>query len=379
MSFFYLLWYTKNKNFWRIFSLAIKKRSNVIDIMKGIGILLVILGHCMPYENPLNRFIYSFHMPLFFMISGYLYNEKYIDKQKEYILSKLKMFLIYFIIPLCVFVFINNFLYNMGFYTNIYESQLPNHSNISETILFIIKSTFYLQSLSAMSGFLWFIRTLCVVLIIFNFSNKLFKNNIIYNQILLSIVSIILFYSLKIIFNDNLFLNIFLAYPFIVLGYLFNKNKDIFDKISKKYISPLLLLFFILITSTFPHNRIDFYGSLLDNLPLLLSVNVIMFIVITLISKEINNWKHNKHIIFIGRNSILFLIIHGLILKFITLILFELIKFDKILLSRHFVPQMPYPLVIIYFISCTIISYTIIAIYLKIKVYLKNKIKTVDK
>lgn len=359
--------------------MAIKKRSNVIDIMKGIGILLVILGHCMPYENPLNRFIYSFHMPLFFMISGYLYNEKYIDKQKEYILSKLKMFLIYFIIPLCVFVFMNNFLYNMGFYTNIYESQLPNHSNISETILFIIKSTLYLQSLSAMSGFLWFIRTLCVVLIIFNFANKLFKNNIIYNQILLSIVSIILFYSLKIIFNDNLFLNIFLAYPFIVLGYLFNKNKYIFDKISKKYILPLLLLFFILITSTFPHNRIDFYGLLLDNFPLLLSVNVIMFIVISLISKEINNWKHNKYIIFIGRNSILFLIIHGLILKFITLTLFELIKFDKILLSRHFVPQMPYPLVIIYFISCTIITYTIIAIYLKIKVYLKNKIKTVDK
>lgn len=48
-----------------------KKRNNVVDIMKGIGILLVILGHTLSMNSRLHAFIYAFHMPLFYMLSGY--------------------------------------------------------------------------------------------------------------------------------------------------------------------------------------------------------------------------------------------------------------------------------------------------------------------
>ena len=42
-----------------------------IDVARGIAILLVVLGHSIGVlEDPLNRFILSFHMPLFFFISG---------------------------------------------------------------------------------------------------------------------------------------------------------------------------------------------------------------------------------------------------------------------------------------------------------------------
>jgi fucose 4-O-acetylase-like acetyltransferase len=49
-----------------------KERLPYIDSAKAIGILLVIIGHCesintIPY---LRGMIYSFHMPLFFIISG---------------------------------------------------------------------------------------------------------------------------------------------------------------------------------------------------------------------------------------------------------------------------------------------------------------------
>lgn len=37
---------------------------------KGVAILLVILGH-MPFDKSIISFIYSFHMPLFFIISGF--------------------------------------------------------------------------------------------------------------------------------------------------------------------------------------------------------------------------------------------------------------------------------------------------------------------
>ena len=48
------------------------KRIDYIDAAKGVGILLMILGHCYYVGTVpgLSRVIYSFHMPLFFIISG---------------------------------------------------------------------------------------------------------------------------------------------------------------------------------------------------------------------------------------------------------------------------------------------------------------------
>ena len=53
------------------------KRDTSIDITKAIGILLMILGHCtaIPYM-PYRHFIFTFHMPLFFIISGYFFKSK---------------------------------------------------------------------------------------------------------------------------------------------------------------------------------------------------------------------------------------------------------------------------------------------------------------
>ncbi len=49
-------------------------RSAWLDLARGIGILLVLLGHTEP--NPLIPFIYGFHMPFFFIISGMLYKRR---------------------------------------------------------------------------------------------------------------------------------------------------------------------------------------------------------------------------------------------------------------------------------------------------------------
>ena len=49
----------------------ISKRINWIDVARSIAILLVVMGHCIGNLNdPGNRFILSFHMPLFFFLSG---------------------------------------------------------------------------------------------------------------------------------------------------------------------------------------------------------------------------------------------------------------------------------------------------------------------
>ena len=57
-------------------------RNLYIDLIKGIAIITVIIGHLIQYtsvgnfnfyENYIYKFIYSFHMPLFMLISGYLF------------------------------------------------------------------------------------------------------------------------------------------------------------------------------------------------------------------------------------------------------------------------------------------------------------------
>lgn len=57
-----------------------KKDNRLIAILSVFGILLVVLGHSGFEEEiikqtyaGLHRWIYSFHMPLFFLISGYLF------------------------------------------------------------------------------------------------------------------------------------------------------------------------------------------------------------------------------------------------------------------------------------------------------------------
>ena len=47
-------------------------RQTWIDCVRGIGIILVVLGHYDQGVNPLCRWISSFHMPLFFILSGIL-------------------------------------------------------------------------------------------------------------------------------------------------------------------------------------------------------------------------------------------------------------------------------------------------------------------
>lgn len=52
-------------------------RLDYIDKMRGFAILLVIAGHILQYngiptDNPAFEWIYSFHMPLFFAISGFV-------------------------------------------------------------------------------------------------------------------------------------------------------------------------------------------------------------------------------------------------------------------------------------------------------------------
>lgn len=59
-------------------ALLSNKRNDTYDIVKGIAIILMVIGHSgCPYY--LKNYIYLFHMPIFYFVSGYFFNEKYLN------------------------------------------------------------------------------------------------------------------------------------------------------------------------------------------------------------------------------------------------------------------------------------------------------------
>ena len=72
------------------------KRLDYFDLAKGIGIFLVVLGHATFVNEHVITWVFSFHMPLFFMISGMLMAHK--DEasltMRELLHKKLKSILI---------------------------------------------------------------------------------------------------------------------------------------------------------------------------------------------------------------------------------------------------------------------------------------------
>lgn len=52
------------------------RRIEWIDILKGIGIILVVLGHIYAPDAVVRKWIYTFHMPLFFFAAGLMYRKK---------------------------------------------------------------------------------------------------------------------------------------------------------------------------------------------------------------------------------------------------------------------------------------------------------------
>jgi acyltransferase len=84
----------------------IKERIAWIDAAKGIGICLVVLGHIYESDSSVLMYIYSFHVPLFFFLSGYLFSssryEGYIDFLKNKVRTRFVPYFFFFSISYVV-------------------------------------------------------------------------------------------------------------------------------------------------------------------------------------------------------------------------------------------------------------------------------------
>lgn len=171
----------------------------MIDKFKGLAIILVVWGHCMQFctkndvlNNKLYEMIYTFHMPFFMAISGYLYYFS-INKRslKELIEARIKQLLIPFLIW--------SFLYLLVF-----------RWEVSHSLVEWIKNYIY-----NLPFFFWFIWSLLLSSLSVMVINKLFKDSL--------IAYLILFILILLLPNGLGFYYTKYMIPYFFAGYLVHK------------------------------------------------------------------------------------------------------------------------------------------------------------
>ena len=191
--------------------MSIHQRSSYLDFVKGIAIILVVFAHSIQYgngsdyllkeeffNNPCFIFIYSFHMPLFMLISGYLF----FNSTQKYKLGQLWAKKLRSIgIPIISFGIIKWF----SSIIHLFQGDI-NYYNFA-------RDFYYFLFLNYHAWFLWSILLNATIVIIVRKFNDSFILYVLFEVGLLFIPEKTLpgVYSFM--------------YPFFVLGYLTNKSK----------------------------------------------------------------------------------------------------------------------------------------------------------
>ena len=88
-------------------------RNTTISIAKGIAIILMVIAHA---EAPgwLCKFIFEFHMPLFFITAGYFFSLKYLNDEATFVKKRVKGLYWPFVKWAVFFLIIHNWMFDLG-------------------------------------------------------------------------------------------------------------------------------------------------------------------------------------------------------------------------------------------------------------------------
>lgn len=278
-------------------------RLDYVDIVKGLGITLMVFGHGYSQNTnfPVMIWIYSFHMPLFFITTGVLYGIKREKNLKFNWRQKVKTLLVPFI------------LWNTVYQIFISILKIIGGAPVKKTIISNLQMVLYLGG-SAM----WFLPVMFFASMFFLITIKNQKLNISVT-ILMCIIG--LFASIHVTIIETI-LKAFVATAFIGIGfYLFPL---FINKIRIKY---LVILFFINMVLIFENGMVSIADRIYHN-PIFYYINGSIGTLL-IYQVAMNMKKKNCFYRFFrywGKNSIKILCFHGFIIQIIRLIDYQLLK-----------------------------------------------------
>lgn len=278
-----------------------KERIEWVDVIKGFAIIMVMWGHT--YNNALiHVFIYSFHIPLFFLMSGYFFSIKNM-KYKDFLWYKIKTLLF----PMAIFSIINVFI-----------QIIINFDNLAIIPKRLAGIFIELRGSQYDSG-LWFITCLFVAELIYWIVIKLSKDNLTIEISLLLICAIV--GNLYIAFVDHIvpwsIEAALIAIGFLGAGRLIRTYESKFiDQINAKVLVVCIIIFAVSSFLNYMYGVCpDIYADKIGIIPLYyisaLSGSMIFIIVFRLLPTS-------RVLKFVGQNSFIFYAFHGTMFSLIS-------------------------------------------------------------
>jgi acyltransferase len=265
------------------------KKDNSVDILKGIAILAVIFGHI---ASPLTNFIFSWHMPLFFFISGFFIKTE--DNFKIFFLKNFKKIMIYFFIFAII-----------GFLVTYFKDIFLNREN--ESLKDGITGIFFWMDMEHLRNYgfiLWFLPALfwgkCINYLLI----KNLKNNLAIGLILLSIFYFIIQSKIKLPFviDIGLISSIWIFLGFIFYNFLYKKIVCYQNYIL--IIIPLIIFFIPLPILNISQR---YFSDPIYNL--IYSILIVIFLFIFTKKSTNQNTKYNL-LAYLGQNSMFLFVLH---------------------------------------------------------------------
>lgn len=157
------------------------KRLEWVDIAKGIAILLMIVGHEVKNVNLLTL-IFSFHMPLFFILSGYTSSR--VDSWAKFVKKSKKSFIRIWLLAVVMVVLLG------------IEYAIFSKGSLNLIVSNVLKGIFWGSNVPQIGifcvGIMWFLFVFFWSKIIFDFMQVIFKST--YIGIILLILSAIAYF-----------------------------------------------------------------------------------------------------------------------------------------------------------------------------------------
>ena len=268
------------------------KRIEWVDIAKGIAIVLMIIGHTVPYGSKVRNFIFSFHMPFFLILTGFTIKEiTYKHAIKSYVIKDFKRLVIPYITVEIIEQFVNIFLYKM---------------TLREAIYALSRSLFGYK----ISGWIpvWFLMFLFDVKLIYYFIEYIFNEYSLIIYLLLSFAgkTISSVVHMPLYFDVALVCVLFLYVGHLIKIHNDSINKNYFIITILSFITWMIPLDFGIYIETYPRNYPCFVICIIEAIG-----GSICFIYLSYsISKFTNHL--NKILSNIGTNTLLMLCVHQL-------------------------------------------------------------------
>ena len=154
-------------------------RFGAVDVLKGIGIIFVVMGHTSSalIGGTLIFYLYSFHIPLFFWVSGYLTYGSRTTSFKELLVKRTKSIMLPY---LCFAVLLLIFAYIVDPVIQGTAPIIPSFREIIKTLLI-----WNGESVNNFNFTLWFLPLLFVTTLVFHFLKKLETRTLILTLLLL--------------------------------------------------------------------------------------------------------------------------------------------------------------------------------------------------